>query len=161
LTTLQWLPLAYNRDLQEDKEPLFDAVDTLDLLLPAVAGMVGTLVFHTDRMAELAPQGFALATDVAEHLVRQGVPFRRAHELAGACVRVCEENGIELWDLTDDQLAGIDPALGPQVREVLTLGGSLASRDAVGGTAPARVAEQLAAARARVAEVREDLALRQ
>ena len=155
LTTLKGLPLAYNRDLQEDKEPVFDAVDTLDLLLPAVAGMVGTLVFHTDRMAELAPQGFALATDVAEHLVRQGVPFRRAHELAGACVRVCEENGIELWDLTDDQLAGIDPALGPQVREVLTLHGSLASRDAVGGTAPERVAEQLTAARDRIAAVRE------
>ncbi|HLS62654.1 MAG TPA: argininosuccinate lyase [Ruania sp.] len=155
LTTLKGLPLAYNRDLQEDKEPVFDAVDTLDLLLPAVAGMVGTLVFHTDRMAGLAPQGFALATDVAEHLVRQGVPFRRAHELAGACVRVCEENGIELWDLTDDQLAGIDPALGPQVREVLTLHGSLASRDAVGGTAPERVAEQLTAARDRIAAVRE------
>ena len=158
LTTLKGLPLAYNRDLQEDKEPVFDAVDTLDLLLPAVAGMVATLSFHTDRMAELAPQGFALATDVAEWLVRQGVPFRRAHEIAGGCVRACEENGIELWDLTDDQLADIDPALTPQVREVLTLGGSLASRDAVGGTAPARVAEQLEAARARIAEARERLA---
>ncbi|WP_022919399.1 argininosuccinate lyase [Ruania albidiflava] len=161
LATLKGLPLAYNRDLQEDKEPVFDAVDTLDLLLPAVAGMVATLSFHTDRMAELAPQGFALATDVAEWLVRQGVPFRHAHEIAGGCVRVCEENGIELWDLTDDQLADIDPALTPQVREVLTLGGSLASRDGVGGTAPARVAEQLAAARDRIVAAREDLVSRQ
>ena len=158
LATLKGLPLAYNRDLQEDKEPVFDAIDTLDLLLPAVSGMVATLTFHTDRMAELAPQGFALATDIAEWLVRQGVPFRRAHEVAGACVRVCEEDGIELWDLTDAQLAAIDPALTPQVREVLTLTGSLRSRDAVGGTAPARVAEQLIAARRQVEIYRADLA---
>ena len=158
LATLKGLPLAYNRDLQEDKEPVFDAIDTLDLLLPAVSGMVATLTFHTDRMAELAPQGFALATDIAEWLVRQGVPFRRAHELAGACVRVCEEHDIELWDLTDAQLASIDPALTPQVREVLTLAGSLSSRDGVGGTAPARVAEQLTAARRQVESYRADLA---
>jgi len=154
LTTLKGLPLAYNRDLQEDKEPVFDAVDTLEVLLPAVAGMVATLTFHVDRMAELAPQGFALATDVAEWLVRQGTPFRVAHELAGACVRACEERGIELWDLTDDDLAAIDPAMTPGVRDVLTVEGSLASRDAVGGTAPARVAEQLEQARTALAAAR-------
>ena len=109
--------------------------------------MVATLTFRTERMADLAPQGFALATDVAEWLVRQGTPFRVAHELAGACVRVCEERGIELWDLGDDDLAAIDPALTPGVREVLTVEGSLASRDGVGGTAPVRVAEQLEQAR--------------
>ena len=87
LTTLKGLPLAYNRDLQEDKEPVFDAVDTLEVLLPAVSGMVATLTFATERMASLAPQGFALATDIAEWLVRSGVPFRVAHEVAGACVR--------------------------------------------------------------------------
>ncbi|QOR72212.1 argininosuccinate lyase [Ruania alkalisoli] len=157
LATLKGLPLAYNRDLQEDKEPVFDAVDTLGLLLPAVAGMVATLTFHTDRLAELAPQGFALATDIAEWLVRQGVPFRDAHELAGACVRVCEERDIELWDLTDEQLAQIDPALTPAVREVLSVEGALASRDAVGGTAPVRVAEQLEAARGRARSLREAL----
>ncbi len=155
LATLKGLPLAYNRDLQEDKEPVFDAVDTLDLVLPAVAGMVATLTFHTERMAELAPQGFALATDIAEWLVREGTPFRVAHEVAGACVKVCEERGIELWDLTDHDLAEISPALTPAVREVLSVEGSLASRDAVGGTAPARVAEQLEAARAAVAGLRE------
>jgi len=143
LTTLKALPLAYNRDLQEDKEPVFDAVDTLEVLLPAFAGMVATLTFHTDRLSSLAPQGFALATDVAEWLVRQGVPFRVAHELAGACVRVCEERGVELWDLTDSDLADISPHLTPGVHEVLSVEGSLASRDAVGGTAPVRVREQL------------------
>ncbi|MFC8502210.1 argininosuccinate lyase [Pedococcus sp. NPDC057267] len=142
LTTLKSLPLAYNRDLQEDKEPVFDAVDTLEVLLPAFSGMVDTMVFDTDRLASLAPQGFSLATDVAEWLVREGVPFRVAHEVAGACVRACEERGIELWDLTDEDLAAISPHLTPGVRSVLTVEGSLASRDAKGGTAPARVAEQ-------------------
>ncbi|PFG42914.1 argininosuccinate lyase [Isoptericola jiangsuensis] len=154
MTTLKGLPLAYNRDLQEDKEPVFDQVDTLTVLLPAFAGMIRTLTFDTARMAELAPQGFALATDVAEWLVRQGVPFRVAHEVAGACVRVCEERGIELWDLTDDDLARISGHLTPQVREVLTVEGSVGSRDGVGGTAPARVAEQLDAAKERSTEYR-------
>ncbi len=154
LATLKGLPLAYNRDLQEDKEPVFDQVDTLHLLLPAVAGMMATLEFDTDRLAGLAPQGFSLATDVAEWLVRQGVPFRQAHEVAGACVRACEERGIELWDLSDAELAAVSPALTPAVRQVLTVAGSLASRSAVGGTAPVRVAEQLSAAQARVAEMR-------
>jgi argininosuccinate lyase len=115
---------------------------------------VATLTFHTGRMADLAPQGFALATDVAEWLVRSGVPFRVAHEVAGACVRECERRGIELWDLSDDDLAAISPSLTPDVRTVLTVEGSLASRDAVGGTAPGRVAEQLAAARSALASAR-------
>ncbi|HEX5532606.1 MAG TPA: argininosuccinate lyase [Actinomycetales bacterium] len=154
LATLKGLPLAYNRDLQEDKEPVFDAVDTLLVLLPAMSGMVATLQFHTDRMAELAPQGFALATDIAEWLVRQGVPFRDAHEIAGACVRACEARGIELWDLSDADLAGISSHLTPAVRGVLTVPGSLASRSAVGGTAPDRVREQLEAVRARLLDHR-------
>ena len=104
-----------------------------------------------ERMESLAPQGFALATDIAEWLVRQGVPFRDAHEISGACVQECEQRGVELWDLTDDDFVAISPALTPQVREVLTVEGSLASRDSRGGTAPVRVAEQLAELRARVA----------
>jgi argininosuccinate lyase len=148
LATLKALPLAYNRDLQEDKEPVFDSVDTLEVLLPAFTGQIATLTFDTDRMAELAPQGFSLATDVAEWLVRQGVPFRVAHEVAGACVRRCEELGIELHELTDEQFAGIDPHLTPAVREVLTAAGSVSSRRGRGGTAPERVAEQLAELRA-------------
>lgn len=156
LTTLKGLPLAYNRDLQEDKEPVFDQVDTLTVLLPAFAGMVATLRFDTDRMAALAPQGFSLATDVAEWLVRQGVPFRVAHEVAGACVRACEQHEppVELWELTDDELAAVHPALTPEVRAVLTVEGSVASRSAHGGTAPVRVAEQLGRARARSAGLR-------
>ena len=113
LATLKALPLAYNRDLQEDKEPVFDSVDTLEVLLPAFTGMVATLTFNTGRMAELAPQGFSLATDVAEWLVRQGVPFRVAHEVAGECVRRCEELGIGLEDLTDEQFAEISADLTP------------------------------------------------
>ncbi|PFG38352.1 argininosuccinate lyase [Georgenia soli] len=154
LATLKGLPLAYNRDLQEDKEPVFDGVDTLELLLPAVAGMVATLTFDTGRMAALAPQGFSLATDIAEWLVREGVPFRVAHEVAGSCVRVCEEQGKELWDLTDDELAGISEHLTPAVREVLSVEGSIASRDGHGGTAPVRVVEQLARAGALSADLR-------
>jgi argininosuccinate lyase len=155
LATLKGLPLAYNRDLQEDKEPLFDSVTQLELLLPAVAGMVATLTFHTDRLAELAPAGFTLATDVAEWLVRQGVPFRVAHEAAGGCVRVAEDRGVGLEDLTDDELAAVHPALDPSVREVLSVEGSIASRNARGGTAGDRVAEQLTDLRTDVAAARE------
>lgn len=143
LATLKALPLAYNRDLQEDKEPVFDSIDTLEVLLPAFTGMVATLTFNTDRLEELAPQGFALATDIAEWLVRRGVPFRDAHEISGACVQVCEQRGIELWDLSDEDFVAISNSLTPEVREVLSVPGSLASRDARGGTAPAQVAIQL------------------
>ena len=143
LATLKAQPLAYNRDLQEDKEPLFDSVEQLELLLPAIAGMLGTLTFDTERMARLAPAGFTLATDIAEWLVRQGVPFRVAHGAAGGCVRVAETRGVGLADLTDDEFAAINPALTPAVRDVLTVSGSIGSRLGYGGTAPARVAEQL------------------
>jgi argininosuccinate lyase len=152
LATLKALPLAYNRDLQEDKEPVFDAVDTLHLLLPAMRGLVETLEFDTARLEALAPEGFSLATDIAEWLVREHVPFRVAHEIAGECVRVCEQRGIELGRLTDADLAAISPHLAPGVREVLTVAGSIASRDAAGGTAPARVVEQAARLAERVAE---------
>ncbi|HQV17843.1 MAG TPA: argininosuccinate lyase, partial [Gordonia sp. (in: high G+C Gram-positive bacteria)] len=144
LATLKAQPLAYNRDLQEDKEPVFDAVAQLDLLLPAITGLVATLEFHADRMAELAPAGFTLATDIAEWLVRQGVPFRVAHEVAGACVRAAESRGVGLDDLDDEVLAGIDPALTPEVRDVLTVRGSIESRDALGGTSSSQVRRQLA-----------------
>ncbi|MDI5976332.1 argininosuccinate lyase [Amycolatopsis magusensis] len=155
LATLKAQPLAYNRDLQEDKEPVFDSVEQLDLLFPALAGMLGTLTFHTRRLAELAPAGFTLATDIAEWLVRQGVPFRVAHEAAGECVRVAEGRGAGLEDLTDDELAKIHPTLTPAVREVLTIEGSVASRDARGGTAPVRVTEQRERLVQRIGELRD------
>ncbi len=157
LATLKALPLAYNRDLQEDKEPVFDSVDTLEVLLPAFTGMVATLTFNAPRMAELAPQGFSLATDVAEWLVREGVPFRVAHEVAGACVRRCEELGLELHELSDEQFAEISPHLTPGVRDVLTAEGSVASRNGRGGTSPDRVREQLAELTAVVASHRDRL----
>ncbi|KAD3515451.1 argininosuccinate lyase [Arthrobacter yangruifuii] len=144
LATLKGLPLAYNRDLQEDKEPVFDAADTLELLLPAVSGMIATLKFNTGRMQSLAPQGFALATDIAEWLVRQGVPFREAHEISGAAVQLAEGRGVELWDLTDEDYAGISPHLTPEVRSVLSTEGSLDSRSSQGGTARSAVELQLA-----------------
>jgi argininosuccinate lyase len=142
LGTLKGLPLAYNRDLQEDKEPVIDSVSQLLIVLPAFTGMIATLRFDTERMAALAPAGFSLATDVAEWLVRQGEPFRDAHEAAGACVRECELRGVELHELDDATLAAISPRLTPDVRSVLDVAGSLASRNGRGGTAPERVAEQ-------------------
>ncbi len=147
LATLKAQPLAYNRDLQEDKEPVFDSVAQLELLLPAMAGLVSTLVFDVDRMAALAPAGYTLATDIAEWLVRRGVPFRVAHEAAGAAVRTAEARGVGLEDLTDDELAAISPELTAQVRDVLTVDGSVSSRDARGGTAPVQVASQLVVVR--------------
>ena len=155
LATLKALPLAYNRDLQEDKEPVFDSVDTLEVLLPAFTGQVATLVFDTERMARLAPQGFSLATDVAEWLVREGVPFRVAHELAGACVRRCEELGVELEELSDAPVRGDRPAAharGAGRAHGRRVGGVADGR---GGTAPQRVAEQLDELRAAIDDCRE------
>jgi len=154
LATAKGLPFGYNRDLQEDKEPVFDSVEQLLLVLPAMTGMIATLRFDTERMAASAPEGFALATDIAEWLVRQGVAFREAHEIAGACVRAAEERGVELWDLSDADLQDISGHLTPQVRSVLSLEGSLNSRSAFGGTAPDRVREQLAVLERMLAEQR-------
>lgn len=144
LATLKAQPLAYNRDLQEDKEPIVDSVANLNLLLPAMTGLVSTLTFHEDRMRELAPRGFTLATDLAEWMVREGVPFREAHEASGACVRIAESRGVDLVDLTDEELASVDSRLTGEVRKVLTIDGAVASRSTKGGTAGVRVKEQLA-----------------
>ncbi len=154
LATLKAQPLAYNRDLQEDKEPVFDSVEQLELLLPAMAGMIRTLTFHTDRLAELAPAGYTLATDVAEWLVRQGVPFRSAHQAAGACVRLAESRGVGLAELSELEFSAVHPELTTTVHRVLTVAGSIGSRDGYGGTAPERVAEQLRRARQAVSVYR-------
>ena len=143
LATFKGLPLAYNRDLQEDKEPLFDGFDQLRILLPAMAGMVGTLTFDADRMRQVAPRGFSLATDMSDWLVRQRVPFSRAHDITGRAVQFCEAQDLELDQLSDQQLAQIAPELTGAVRDVLTIEGSTASRNGRGGTAPDRVAEQI------------------
>ena len=143
MATLKGLPLAYDRDLQEDKEPIFDSIDQLEVLLPAMAGMVSTLTFDTARMEALASAGFSLATDMADWLVRRHVPFARAHEITGEAVRFCETHGLELDQLSDDQLHAISPDLGPEVREVLTVRGAIDARNGRGGTSTQRVREQL------------------
>ena len=143
LAVLKGLPLAYDRDLQEDKEPVFDAVDTLLLVVPAVAGMIATMRVNEARLAATAADGFALATDVAEHLVRRGVPFREAHEAVGHLVVWCSVHDVDLGDVGDDDLRTISEHLTPDVRSVLSVEGALAARATPGGTAPERVREQL------------------
>ncbi|MCY7373605.1 MAG: argininosuccinate lyase [Spirochaetaceae bacterium] len=145
LTLLKGLPLAYDRDLQEDKEPVFDSVEQLLLILPAMAGMVATLGIRDERMSAAAATGHALATDVAEWLVRSGVAFRDAHDVSGRLVRYCDAHDCELWEVDDEGLRSVDERLTGDVRSVLTVRGSLEARATHGGTAPARVAEQLAA----------------
>ena len=143
LTTLKGLPFAYNRDLQEDKEPLFDSIDTVLLVLPAVTGMVATTEFNREKMALAAPLGFSLATEIADYLVRAHIPFAHAHEAAGKCVALCESSGRQLHQLTDAELVHIHPSLLPDVRDVLTVHGALASRTTVGGTSPTSFAIQI------------------
>ena len=143
LTTLKGLPFAYNRDLQEDKEPLFDSIDTVLLVLPAVTGMVATTDFDREKMALAAPLGFSLATEIADYLVRAHIPFAHAHEAAGKCVALCESSGRQLHQLTDAEFAHIHPSLLPDVREVLTVHGALASRTTKGGTSPSSFAAQI------------------
>jgi argininosuccinate lyase len=144
LTTLKGLPLAYDRDLQEDKEPVFDAVETLTTVLPALTGMVATMRVRADRLEAAAPAGFSLATDVAEFLVRKGVAFRDAHEAVGHLVVWCLSHDLGLEEVSDRDLAAVSEYLTPDVRAVLSVPGALASRSAPGGTAPVRVREQLA-----------------
>ena len=143
LATLKGLPLAYNRDLQEDKEPVFDSIDTLKLLLPAFSGMVATMKFDLDRLERLAPAGFSLATDVAEWLVKQQVPFREAHEITGWLVSYCEKNSLGLHEVPDSEMAKISKSLTPEVRDVLSVSGSIKSRSGAGGTALPRVLDQI------------------
>ena len=143
VTMLKGLPFAYNRDLQEDKEPLFDSIDTLLLILPAVTGMIATTDFDREKMALAAPMGFSLATEIADYLAKKNVPFAHAHEAAGKCVAICEETDRQLHQLTDEEFATIHPKLDGGVREVLTVHGALNSRTTSGGTAPALVAQQI------------------
>ena len=146
MTMLKGLPFAYNRDLQEDKEPLFDSIDTLLLTLPAITGMVATTDFDREKMALAAPTGFSLATEIADYLVRKNVPFATAHESAGKCVALCEKSSRQLHELSDDEFKTIHPSLDGGVRDVLNVAGALSSRTTAGGTAPALVVEQIKSA---------------
>ncbi|MEW5721947.1 MAG: argininosuccinate lyase [Thermodesulfobacteriota bacterium] len=139
LTVLKGLPLSYNRDLQEDKEPLFDTVETLDQVLPLMARLVSRLKFRAERTAAAAADPMLLATDLADHLVRRGVPFRQAHALVGRTVRYCLDHGLDLAGLDEDKLRELCPGAGPGVKKELTTVASLAARSTPGGTAPRRV----------------------
>ena len=150
LAMLKGLPFAYNRDLQEDKEPLFDSIDTLRLVLPAVTGMVATTSFDRAKMLAAAPQGFSLATEVADFLVRAGVPFASAHEAAGKCVAICESKNIQLHELSDSDFTAVHPKLTSEIRKSLTVEGAIASRTTVGATGGAALAKQLVDATASV-----------
>ena len=146
LVTLKGLPLGYSKDLQEDKEPLFDAVDTVLLVLAVLPEMLRTARFDRERMAAAAG-GFALATELADFLAARGVPFREAHRAVGRLVRRCEERGIALEEVAPEELAATHPALADLPRELLTPTGSVANKRSRGSTAPASVALQLEEAR--------------
>lgn len=150
LATLKSLPLAYNRDLAEDKIAAFDSIDTLELVLPAMAGMIRTMQVNVDEMRRQAPLGFTLATEVADWLALRGIPFSEAHEITGALVRACEEQGIELGEVSVATLAQVDARLEASVLEHVTLEAAVAARSGYGGTAPARVEEQIARLRAAI-----------
>ena len=151
LTVMKGLAFAYNRDLQEDKEPVFDSVENLLLLLPAISGMVATTQFNEEKMKASAPLGYSLATEIADFLVKRSVPFSIAHEAAGACVKVCEEKKIDLHELSDQELLAIHPKLTAEVRETLNVNGAIAARTTSNGTAPASVRKQLSNLKEKIA----------
>jgi len=152
LITLKGLPLTYFKDMQEDKEPVFDAYDALALSVAAMTGMIRDLTVNTAAMRAAAAQGFSTATDLADWLVREAdVPFRDAHDIAGRAVRAAEEKNLaNLSDLSLDDLQRIDARLTAGAQNVLSVESSVASRTSYGGTAPTRVREQIAAFRKRV-----------
>lgn len=139
LTLMKGLPLSYNRDMQEDKEPLFDTVETLTIILPLAARLISRLEFKIDNMRDAADDPFVTATDLADHLVRRGVPFRQAHAMVGRTVRHCIEKECRLTDLSEKDLAALCPGVKPGVLKELTLEESLKARITPGGTAPKRV----------------------
>ena len=139
LVVLKAMPFAYNRDLQEDKEPIFDSVEQLLVLLPAISGMVETAKFKQTNISKLASAGYSLATEIADFLSKTGVPFSIAHEVAGACVKFCEKNGIVLEQMSDQQLQEIHPNLTPEVKRFLTVTGAISSRTSAMGTSKSSV----------------------
>jgi argininosuccinate lyase len=147
LATMKGLPLTYNSDMQEDKEPLFDTVDTLEAVLRVLPPMLSTLTFNGARLREAAGAHYATATDLADYLVRKGVPFREAHEVVGRVVRYAIERGRELTALAPEELRRFSPLIEPDALEALTVEASLRARAVTGGTAPEAVKRELALAR--------------
>jgi argininosuccinate lyase len=149
MVTMKGLPLAYSKDMQDDKEPVFEAHDLLTLSLQALSGMIATVEFVPERMRTAAAQGFSTATDLADWLVREaGIPFREAHHITGRAVKAAEERGCGLAELPLDELQAIDGRIDERVYDVLSVDASVRSRTSYGGTAPERVREQIANARA-------------
>ena len=155
LITMKGLPLAYNKDLQETQQPLFDAAGTILSLLPLVSGWMKAVEFNHDRMQEAAQSGFMNAWAGATYLVRRGVPFRLAHEIVGKAVQICIERKCELADLPLEELRQLNPAFDQDFYSSLTLQAVLAIHDVPGGTAPARVRQAIADARLKVEAMRE------
>jgi len=158
LVVLKGLPFAYNRDLQEDKEPVFDSVDQLLVLLPAVTGMIETAQFNSAAISKGAADGFSLATEIADFLAKKQIPFAKAHEAAGECVKFCEKNGIELDQLSDAQLLAIHPALTGEVKAFLNVKGAVASRTSSMGTSQKSVTAALAQLKKEISAVDEVIA---
>jgi argininosuccinate lyase len=158
LVVLKGLPFAYNRDLQEDKEPVFDSVDQLLILLPAITGMIETAQFNSAAISKGAADGFSLATEIADFLAKKQIPFATAHEVAGECVKFCEKNGIELDQLSDAQLLSIHPALTGDVKAFLNVNGAVASRTSSMGTSQKSVAAALAQLKKEISAVDEVIA---
>ena len=148
MITMKGLPLAYSKDMQDDKPPVFEAYDLLALSIAAMTGMVANVTFNTPRMREVAGSGFSTATDLADWLVREfGMPFREAHHVTGSVVKSCEARGISLSDITVDDLSAINPALAGCNLPDLSIDGSVNSRTSAGGTAPMRVKEAISTAK--------------
>jgi argininosuccinate lyase len=157
MIAVKGLPLAYNKDLQETQEPLFDTSDTLLQMLPLVSGFMKSVEFHTDRMTQAAQSGFMNAWAAATYLVQRGVPSRLAHERIGKAVQICLERNCELRDLTLDQLRSLSPAFGQDFYDALKLASVLAVHDVPGGTAPARVRQAIAATRKKIIALHEEV----
>jgi len=158
LVVLKGLPFAYNRDLQEDKEPVFDSVDQLLILLPAITGMIETAKFDSATISKGAADGFSLATEIADFLAKKQIPFATAHEVAGECVKFCEKNGIGLDQLSDAQLLAIHPALTGEVKAFLNVKGAVASRTSSMGTSQKSVTAALAQLKKEISTVDEVIA---
>ena len=150
LTMLKGLPITYGKDMQEDKEPVFDAAETLMLTIPATTAMIAGLTVDKDKMRAMTSQGFLTATDLADWLVRaKGLPFREAHHVTGSLVKAAEDAGCDLADLSLETMQAVDPRIDASVYDVLTVEASVSSRTSFGGTAPDRVAQAVKQARAR------------
>jgi argininosuccinate lyase len=157
MIAVKGLPLAYNKDLQETQESLFDSADTLLQMLPLVTGWVKSVEFHSGIMQQAAQSGFMNAWAAATYLVERGVPSRLAHERIGKAVQMCLERNCELKDLSLQELQSLSPAFGEDFKESLTLPAVLAAHDVVGGTAPARVRQAIGAARKKIESLREEV----